>query len=155
MIVEAQFLDDKNSLVRLEMDDGHVERLDLNARPINKYHLQFGKYRKKKAVKGFVKTYIDLGATVKYKDQVIFKSDYSIEWNKVLSEVEAGTAVIERLEKDPDSYSARRETRYNEEGLTAEAWTKAIIQKDVDGDDTEYNALVVKRENIKKQIPKR
>lgn len=58
------------------------------------------------------------------------------------------------LAENNKMYSAYRKKRYEKEGLDAASWMKALIQKDVDEDSTEYDALVAKRAQIKLEIPK-
>jgi len=60
-----------------------------------------------------------------------------------------------KLEKrGKDSYKIKRLLEYKKEGLTAEKWMIAMIQKEVDNDSTEYDSLVSKRAIIKNNIKK-
>ncbi len=145
MVIEAEYLDTTSELVLLTLEDGEKVELDTRSRPVNTYHQQFGKYKKKSQVKPFIKHYEDLGASVKFEDTVILKSDMSTQWNEVLKEVSEGLAVIEPPKVNID---AEVESKCIEEGVTAEAWIMALVKKEVDGDPDNWNRLVRKRKNI-------
>lgn len=59
-----------------------------------------------------------------------------------------------QCESDGKSYVYNRRKRYEAEGLMEKDWERARIQKEVDGDSTEWDSLITKREEIKKRIPK-
>lgn len=65
-------------------------------------------------------------------------------------------AVIKfRNASDTEKVRLQREEEYNSSGLTVEAWMKALIQKTIDNDTSEWDKLILKRNAIKERIIKK
>jgi len=69
--------------------------------------------------------------------------------------IEQIKAEIERKATPSEKkYTLIRRNEYELSGLTAKSWILAYIQKEIDGDSTEWDALAAQRATIKDKIKK-
>lgn len=100
------------------------------------------------------KAYADSGMPHPSSFPCIADRDSKFCTGLVLS-VEDGKRKLAELACDPEKmYTLNRLSMYQQAGLDESAWMRAIIQKEVDGDPTEYNRLITKRAEVKALIPK-
>ena len=110
-------------------------------------------YNDKKGREDYLKTYSNPSnfpciVDIETKEKVIISSDI------VTAEAELNKLIELSKADEADKYKYKRKDQYEKSGLTAENWMVAYVQKELDEDSTQWDALVAQRANIKTQFPK-